>query len=84
MRAVVCVALLALLAVVQVPHLHATQNDADHCPICMVLHSTAPAAVATAVVVLVPVGAATPQTEPAPVAVKRQSRLYIRPPPTGC
>jgi hypothetical protein len=82
--AVVCVILVALLAVVQVPHLHATQTDADHCPICIVLHSTAPASVAAAPVLLVQVGTATPAVEPSEVIQKRQSRLFIRPPPFGC
>jgi hypothetical protein len=82
--AVVCIVLLALLAVVQVPHLHANQTDADQCPLCIVLHSTVPAAIAAPIIVLVPVGAPTPQVEPTPVVVERQSGLFIRPPPLGC
>jgi hypothetical protein len=78
------VVLLAFLAVVQLPHLHATQNDADHCPLCVVMHSAAPATVAVAAVVLVPVGAPAPQIEPITVSKKPQIRLFIRPPPSGC
>jgi hypothetical protein len=82
--ALVCVVLVAFLAVMQVPHLHATQNDADHCPLCVVMHSTAPAPVAVAAVVLVAVGAPAPQAEPNVVHPERQSRIVIRPPPAGC
>lgn len=82
--ALVCVVLVAFLAVMQVPHLHATQNDADHCPLCVVMHATAPTPVAAAAVVLVAVGAPAPQAEPDPVPVQRQSRIFIRPPPSGC
>lgn len=80
----VCFILLALLAVVQVAHLHSNESDADHCPLCVVMHSAAPVAVAAAIVVLVQVGSSAPVAEPAPVFRKRQSRLFIRPPPTGC
>jgi hypothetical protein len=80
----VCFVLLALLAVVQVAHLHSNESDADHCPLCVVMHTAAPVAVAAAIVVLVQVGSSTPLPEPAPVFRKRQSRLFIRPPPTGC
>jgi hypothetical protein len=82
--ALVCVVLVAFLAVVQLPHLHATQNDADHCPLCVVMHSAAPATVAEAAVVMVPVGAPAPQVQPTEVAQKPQTRLFIRPPPSGC
>jgi hypothetical protein len=37
----VCFILLALLAVVQVAHLHSNESDADHCPLCVVMHSAA-------------------------------------------
>jgi len=82
--AVMCLVLLALLAVVQLPHLHANQSAADQCPLCIVLHSTVPAAIAAPTIVLVPVGAPTPQVEPAPVVLAGQIRLFIRPPPVGC
>ncbi len=50
---VVCLFLMALLAVVQVAHTHTLESDADHCPLCIVMHSAAPVVVAAAVVVLV-------------------------------
>jgi hypothetical protein len=79
----VCVALLALLAFVQVTHLHSNQTDADQCPICIVMHSAAPVAVAAVVVVLVPLGAHAPQAEPLSIARRPESSLFIRPPPAG-
>jgi hypothetical protein len=82
--AVVFVLLAAFLAVMQVPHLHATQSDADHCPLCVVMHSTAPVAVVAAAVVLVPVGAPAPQAEPEAAPTVQQTRIFIRPPPSGC
>ncbi|HEX4031415.1 MAG TPA: hypothetical protein VHX20_13680 [Terracidiphilus sp.] len=82
--ALVCVALLVLLAFVQVTHLHSNQTDADQCPLCVVMHSAAPVTVAAAVVVLVPLGTPAPQTEPCSAAHRPESSLFIRPPPTAC
>lgn len=78
-----CLALMALLAVVQVAHLHPLDRDADHCSLCITMHSAAPVAVMAAAVVLVRIGS------PAPVAEARAAvrhwypQLYTRPPPTG-
>ena len=77
----VCLILLALLAVAQVTHLHASESDADHCPLCIMMHSAAPVTVAAAVVVLVQIG-----RQSLPVEERRAVRywhptLYIRPPP---
>jgi hypothetical protein len=80
----VCVVLLAFLAVMQVPHLHTTQSQADHCPLCVVMCSSAPAAPLAAGVVLVPIGTAAPQAEPSAPSRKPASRIFIRPPPSGC
>ena len=86
LSAAVCVLLLALFAIVQVAHVHPldTDSDADHCPLCIVMHTAAPVAVAAAVVVLVEVGRQTPTLEVIPVVIRRSSRIYIRPPPTDC
>jgi hypothetical protein len=75
---------MALLAVVQVAHLHSEQRAADHCPLCIAMHSAAPVSVAAAVVVLVQVGTPAPQVEPSAVAHKPQASLFIRPPPASC
>ena len=81
---ILCLVLLALLTVVQVTHLHPSQSEADRCPLCIVMHSAAPIAVAAAAVVLVQVGVSAPRVEPIPVRVHRRPKLFIRPPPPGC
>jgi len=75
--------LLAMLAVAQVAHLHSSQSDADHCQLCIVMHTAAPVAVAAAAIVLVPLGASAPQVEPTLIALQRFSCLFIRPPPVS-
>jgi hypothetical protein len=79
-----CLVLLAMLAVVQVTHLHANETDADHCQLCIVMHTALPAVAAAAVVVIVQLGALAPVAEPVFVLRKRQTRLFIRPPPVSC
>ena len=81
--AVLCLVLLAMLAVAQVAHLHPDQTDADHCQLCIVLHTVVPVAAAAAVIVIVQLGACAPQIEPIVVARQRQVRLFIRPPPVS-
>jgi hypothetical protein len=81
---VLCLVLLTLLAVVQVTHLHPSQSEADRCPLCIVMQSAAPVAVAAAAVVLVQVGVSAPRVELSPVRVHRHPELFIRPPPAGC
>lgn len=82
--AVVCLVLLALLAVAQVAHLHANDSDADHCQLCIVMHTLAPVAVAAAVIVMVQLGTSALPAEPITVIRQRYSRLFIRPPPVSC
>ncbi len=82
--AMVCLVLLATLAVAQVTHLHSNDTDADHCQLCIVMHTVVPVSAAAAVVVIVQLGASTPQVEPIVVARQRQIRLFIRPPPASC
>ena|SRR5580698_8246906 len=78
----VCVLLLALVTFVQVVHVHPVATDADHCPICVVMHSAAPVAVVAAAIVFVR------GTEPGPVPVlhsvvrRWHYTLFNRPPPT--
>ena len=81
---VVCLVLLALFAVVQVAHVHAVESDADHCPLCIVMHTAAPVAVAAAVVVLVQIEAAAPVYEARAVTRHWHPKLFTRPPPAGC
>lgn len=79
-----CLILLALLAVAQVAHSHPLQSDADHCPLCIVMHTAAPVAVAAAAIVLVRIGGITPVFEPCPAPRHRHPKLYTRPPPASC
>ena len=82
--AVVCLVLLSLLAVAQVTHQHANSTDADHCQLCMVLHSIVPVALTAAIIVMVQLGTSAFPAEPIVVVRQRQSRLFIRPPPVSC
>jgi len=82
--AVLCLALMALLAVAQVAHLHSNSTDADHCPLCIVMHSAAPVAETAAAIILVLLGTSASQPEPIAVARQLPSRLFIRPPPVFC
>lgn len=56
----VCLFLLALLAVAQVTHVHAVGSDVDHCPLCVVMHSVVPFAVTATEIVLIRIGTASP------------------------
>lgn len=76
-----CVALLALLTVIQVAHVHSVDTDADHCPLCIVLHTAAPVAAAAVAIVLVHVEAVTSVVAMRPVATVWRQQLFIRPPP---
>ncbi|MEI9969912.1 MAG: hypothetical protein WDM87_15290 [Terracidiphilus sp.] len=82
--AIVCLVLLAMLAVAQVTHLHSSDTDADHCQLCIVMHTVIPVSAAAAVILIVQLGASTPLAEPIVIARQRQVRLFIRPPPTCC
>ena len=79
--ALVCLALLALLTVAQVAHTHSESSDADHCPLCIVMHTVAPAIVAAAVITLVQIALAAPTPEAHPITRIWHAQLFIRPPP---
>jgi len=79
----VCLALLALLTAVQVAHVHAAASDADHCPLCIVMHSAVPVAAAAALIILVPFADAAPLLEVCTLTRHWHPTLFIRPPPTG-
>jgi hypothetical protein len=81
---VVCLLLLALLTVVQVAHVHPLDTDADHCPLCILLHSAAPLAVAAAIIVMVQIETRTPVYEARAVTRYWHPQLFTRPPPIGC
>jgi hypothetical protein len=79
-----CLVLLATLAIAQATHLHSNAVDADHCQLCIVMHTAVPVASVAAAIVLVELGASAPQAEPITIPRQRQSRLFIRPPPVSC
>lgn len=81
---VVCLVLLALLTVVQVAHIHPVESDADHCPLCIVMHTAAPVVVTAVVVVMVQIETATPVFKPRTVVRYWHPQLFTRPPPAAC
>jgi hypothetical protein len=78
---VVCLVLLTLLAVVQVAHVHPVDTDADHCPLCIAMHSASPVAVTAAVVVLVEIERPAPVFEAHTITRYWHPQLFTRPPP---
>ena len=82
--ALLCLALLAMLALVQVTHTHALESDPDHCSLCIAMHSAAPVAMIAAAVVLVRIGRPAPLVEARAVVRHWHPKLYTRPPPVGC
>jgi uncharacterized membrane protein YqhA len=81
---VVCLVLLALLVVVQVAHIHSDPVAADHCPLCVSMHSAVPVTVAAAIIVLVQIGLFRLVAVEHVVVFHRHPKLFIRPPPYGC
>lgn len=81
---VVCLALIAVLAVAQVAHFHANASDADHCALCIAMHSAVPVAAAAAIVVLVEIEVATPVFETSDLTRYWHPQLFTRPPPSSC
>ncbi len=82
--AVLCLALLALLTVAQVAHIHANASQADHCPLCIALHTAVPVAVAAAVILLVETAVAAPVLKVRAATRNWHPQLFTRPPPAGC
>ena len=78
---IVCLVLLALMAVVQIAHVHPLESDADHCPLCIVMHAVAPVAVTAPVIILVQVGAPAPVIHVRAVIRPWHPTLFTRPPP---
>ncbi|MGA3347147.1 MAG: hypothetical protein ABSC76_20050 [Terracidiphilus sp.] len=84
MATVVCLSLLVLLAILQVVHVHVSESDADHCTLCVAMHSVVPIVVVAAAVILVRIAT------PAPIILEVctitrywHSNLFTRPPPVG-
>jgi len=80
----VCLAVIALLTVIQVVHVHAADSDADHCPLCIAMHSVMPCVILLAAVVLVKIGTAAPPLREIPTPIRYwHPTLFSRPPPAG-
>lgn len=85
MATVVCLVLIALLAVVQVMHVHASANDADHCTLCVAMHSVVPIAIMLITIVLIKIDVLAPGLlEVRVIARYWHPTLFTRPPPAGC
>lgn len=81
LSSLVCLMLLTLVTFVQVVHVHPTAADADHCPICVAMHSAAPVAVVAAAIVFVRALAPVPVPVVHSVVRPWHFTLFTRPPP---
>lgn len=81
--AFMCLVLLALLTVVQVAHIHSLDTDADHCSLCIAMHSAAPVAVMAAAIILIKIGTSASVVEVRAVVRYWHPKLYTRPPPSS-
>jgi hypothetical protein len=77
----VCLVLLALLAVAQVAHTHSVDTDADHCPLCIGMHSAVPVIVAAALILLIQIERSVVVFQPLLVTRSWHPQLFTRPPP---
>lgn len=81
----VCLVLLMLLAVVHVAFAHSVDTDADHCPLCVVMHSVVPFLVMIVAFLLVRIETRIPVLfEIQAIARYWHSDLFNRPPPISC
>jgi hypothetical protein len=80
----IAAAVCLVLALVQVAHVHSVESDADHCPLCILMHTAAPVAVAAAVIVMVRLETTAPVFEPRTIVRYWSPQFVTRPPPTGC
>lgn len=80
-----CLLLLAFLAVAQVMHVHASESDADHCMLCLAMHSVVPIVIMLITVVLVRIEVLKPGLlEVRAITRYWHPNLFVRPPPAGC
>jgi hypothetical protein len=77
----VCLLLLTLVTFVLVAHVHPAAADADHCPICVVMHSAAPVAVVAAAIVFVRDSVPVPAPVVHSVVRPWHCTMFNRPPP---
>lgn len=78
----VCLVLLLLLVAVHVAFAHSVDTDADHCSLCIVMHSVVPFLVMIVAVLLVRIGtAASVLLETCTIIRYWHPTLFNRPPP---
>lgn len=82
--AVVCLVLLAILAIAQVTHVHAVGSDADHCTLCIVMHSVVPFVFVVGLLLIRIGTAALTLLEVRTICRYWHPTLFNRPPPAGC
>ena len=81
---VVCLVLVFFLSIAQVTHLHQNASEADHCALCLAMHSAAPILLAAAAaMVLVQLELSAPVFKVRPVVRYWHPQLFTRPPPQG-
>jgi hypothetical protein len=59
-------------------------SDADHCPLCIVMHTAAPILAAAALIALVQVATTSPVLELQAITRNWHPQLFTRPPPIAC
>jgi hypothetical protein len=80
----VCLVLLMLLAFVHLTFAHSVDTDADHCPLCIAMHSVAPFWIMLVGVLLVRIRTAAPVLlENCALVLIWHPTLFNRPPPDG-
>ena len=81
----VCLIILMLLALVHMAVGHSVNADADHCSLCVVMHSVVPFLVMMVAVLLVRIESAAPVLLEIQVITRFwHSSLFTRPPPISC
>ena len=81
---VVCLVLLMLIASFHVADAHSAAGDTARCPLCIMMHSVAPLAVAVAAVVLIKIGTQAPKLIEVRSIIRHwHPSLFTRPPPIG-
>jgi hypothetical protein len=85
MAIAVCLVVVVLLAMVHAADGHSDVSSADHCPICLVMHSVVPFLIIAVVMALIRIGTRAPELlEIWPVIRYWHPNLFTRPPPASC
>ena len=80
-----CLVLLLLLTVVHAAQAHALASDADHCPVCVAMHSVLPLLIMLVAILLIRLRVAALTLDEVRVIIRYwHPDLFTRPPPIGC